>query len=159
MHEGTIMNPMDPDFWLRQWAAFLRAPIASLSFLAIGLFTAWCIRGWLDRREIKGLKEQINTWDQRLKLAGDQEQAAIRARQSATEELATLKTQMENKVSLGTMTTTTANVETHILEIGRAQDQVRETLQPLRRKVGDVTFGYRPVWSKGDLPSTTVTRE
>jgi hypothetical protein len=70
---------MDPDFWLRQWEAFAKAPVACLIFLALGLVGAWWLRGSIDQGETKGLKEQNNALEQRLKLAGEQEKAAIQA--------------------------------------------------------------------------------
>jgi hypothetical protein len=128
---------MDPDFWLRQWEAFVKAPVACLIFLALGLVGAWWFRGSVDqgetkglRAQIDGLREQINAWEQRLKLAGEQEQAAIKATQSAKEEIDTLKAQMEGRAPWGTMVTTTKTVEGHLLEAGRAQERVLGTLQP-----------------------------
>jgi hypothetical protein len=92
--------------------------------------------------QIEALKEQINAWQQRLTLAGEQEQAAIKALQSAKEELTTLKTQMENRVSVVTMATTTASIEGHLVEARRAQEQVSGTLKPSGSGL-DFTVGGR----------------
>jgi hypothetical protein len=151
------MDPMDPDFWRRQWEAFVSAPIASGVFLVVGALGAWWARGSVDQGEIRGLqaqiealKQQINALEQRLKLAGEQEQAASKALQSAKEELATLKTQLERRFPDGAMAVTTATIEGHLLEAGRAQELVSGTLQ-----AGDTTLGGllgRPPGGSGRKP-------
>jgi hypothetical protein len=114
----------------------VNAPVASLMFLALGLAGAWWFRGSMDQRETNGLraqigalKEQINVFEQRLKLAGEQEQVAVKATQAAKEEIAVLKGLMNMRASREEIAATTSSVETHILEIGRAQDKVIGTLQ------------------------------
>jgi hypothetical protein len=141
---------VDADFWLRQWAALVNAPVPCLIFLALGLAGAWWFRGSVDhgetrglRAQIEGLKEQINAWEQRLKLASEHEQAASKATQSAKDEITTLKEQMANKVSAVTMATTTASIEGHLVEARRAQEQVSGTLQPSLDFGLDFTVGSR----------------
>jgi murein L,D-transpeptidase YcbB/YkuD len=142
---------VDADFWLRQWAAFVNAPVPCLIFLALGLAGAWWFRGSVDqgetrglRAQIEGLKEQINAWEQRLKLASEQEQAAIKATQSAKDEIATLTEQMANRVSVVTMATTTASIEGHLVEARRAQEQVSGTLDFTRgQSVSDLQSRLR----------------
>jgi hypothetical protein len=131
------MDPMDTDFWRRQWEAFSSAPIACVGFLAVGAVAAWWFRGSVDqgetkrlRAQVEGLREQINALEQRLKLAGELEQTAIRATQSAKEDLATLKEQMKDRVPWGTMVTTTSTVEGRFREIENAQERVLGTVQP-----------------------------
>ena len=125
---------MDADFWRRQWEAFVSAPVASLMFLALGLGAAWWFRGSMDQRETTGLraqigalKQQINVLEQRLKLAWEQEQVAVKATQAAKEEIATLKIQV--RASPEVIAAATSSVENYIIEIGRAQNKVMETLQ------------------------------
>ena len=113
------MDPMDPDFWRRQWEAFSSAPIACVGFLVVGTLAAWWFRGTVDQGETKGLRAQIDALEQRLKLAAEQEQAAIKATQSAKEQLDALEVRM-GKALVGVMA--------KLAEARRAQEEVLATL-------------------------------
>jgi outer membrane murein-binding lipoprotein Lpp len=127
---------MDLDFLRRQWEAFVSAPAASLIFLAFGAVGAWWFRGSVDSGEIKGLKaqveglrEQIKTFEQRLNLAHEQEQAASKATQAAKESITVVQDQINRKAPLKDIAATTSSAETHIIEIGKAQERVTEILK------------------------------
>jgi hypothetical protein len=160
------MNPMDPDFWRRQWEAFSSAPVACVVFLVVGAVAAWWFRRSVDQGEIKGLraqigglKEQISALEQRLKLAGEQEQVAMKATQSLREEGATLKAQLEGAIPkeriqeakhevqkrITEEERALASFEAQILKLERAQEQVLGTLQHSGGKVGGFTVGDQ-VW-------------
>jgi hypothetical protein len=110
---------MDPDFWLRQWEAFAKAPVACLIFLALGLVGAWWLRGSIDQGETKGLKEQNNALEQRLKLAGEQEKAAIQAARRLNDAIGAKR--------LAEASEHVANARRHLES---AQEKVFRTLQP-----------------------------
>jgi hypothetical protein len=122
-----MMDPMDPDFWRRQWEAFSSAPIACVGFLAVGAVAAWWFRGSVDQGETKGLRAQIDALEQRLKLATEQEQAAIKATQSAKEQLDTIEMKIGNQ--LVREMALLEKAKQAVRDIGRAQQEVLETLQ------------------------------
>ena len=64
---------LDPNFWTRQWEAFLSAPAASIILLVIG-----CVVTWWVHRKIYG--ERIGVLEQRLSLAREQMQIALEAK-------------------------------------------------------------------------------
>jgi hypothetical protein len=126
---------MGTDFWLRQWQAFTQAPVACLFFVALGAVAAWWLRKSVDQGKAEGLeaqnqglREQINAWEQRLKLASEQEQAAIKARQAAEKNLATLDAQIKRRAPIAEMDTTITAAKMYTADIGRAQDRVLHTL-------------------------------
>ena len=129
---------MDTDFWRQQWEAFVSAPAASLIFFVLGAVATWWFRGSVDSGEIKGLKaqagglrEQLNAVEQRLELAHEQEQAASKATQAAKEVITKLQDQINSRAPMKDIAATTSSAETHILEIGKAQDRVTGTLQAI----------------------------
>jgi hypothetical protein len=146
---------VDADFWLRQWAAFVNAPVPCLIFLALGLAGAWWFRGSVDqgetrglRAQIEGLKEQINAWEQRLKLASEQEQAAAKAAQSAKEEIVTLKEQQMSSRAPAREIATVAEIERRMIQWLNIQEQVKKTLQPLpsaRSWIKTIPAGKNPL--------------
>jgi hypothetical protein len=128
---------MDLDFWLRQWEAFVKAPVACLIFLGIGLGSAWWFRGSVDQGEVKGLRAEVDVLEQRLKLAGDQEQAAIKATKSAEEAFASFRAHLDKTLQAKIMGEAAAivDLQSRIHEIGQAQAQVERTLEPYRERV------------------------
>ena len=92
---------------------------ACVGFLVVGTLAAWWFRGTVDQGETKGLRAQIDALEQRLKLAAEQEQAAIKATQSAKEQLDALEVRM-GKALVGVMA--------KLAEARRAQEEVLATL-------------------------------
>jgi hypothetical protein len=122
------MDPIDPDFWRRQWEAFSSAPIACLGFLAVGAVAAWWFRGSVDQRETKGLRAQIDVLEQRVKLATEQEQAAIKATRSAKAQLDAFDMKLGNLVVRERALVEKAKQA--VRDIERTQEEVLGTLQP-----------------------------
>jgi hypothetical protein len=60
-----------PDFWTRQYMAFVSAPVACLAFVAIGALAGWWLKGRVAEGQINGLQAQNAALNERLTLAGE----------------------------------------------------------------------------------------
>jgi DNA repair exonuclease SbcCD ATPase subunit len=136
--KGTAYGRDGPRFLAPPIAGFHKRPHSLRGIPGGG--AAWWFRGSVDqgetrglRAQIDGLREQINALEQRLKLASEQEQAATKAAKSANEEIATLKEEIEAaRVPIKEMSGRIAGIVEHMREFGKAQEKVRETLQPFK---------------------------
>jgi hypothetical protein len=63
------------EFWQSLPGVALRAWAIIIPLLLIAGYVGWTIKGWLDGREIRGLRAEINTADRQLKLAQDEQKA------------------------------------------------------------------------------------
>jgi hypothetical protein len=105
---------MDTDFWKRQLDALLSAPVPTLFFLAVGAIAAWWLRGSVDKGEINGLRARVNVLEERLRLAADQAQTAVEAKERLAADLEKLQKQIGAGASKQALETTTSSAKMNL---------------------------------------------
>jgi hypothetical protein len=67
-----------PEFWQSLPGVALRAWVIIIPLLLIAGYVGWTIKAWVDGREIRGLRAEINTADHQLKLAQSEQKAVTK---------------------------------------------------------------------------------
>jgi septal ring factor EnvC (AmiA/AmiB activator) len=151
---------MDANFWMRQWGAFLAAPVPTLLFLALGAIAAWWFRGAMDDGEIRGLKAQVQALEERLRLAADRAQQLTDTKQQIEADLQKLQEQIETGASAKALETTAASAKANLQLLGKRehelrlaldQSQLKEALHNIRARRGLRTSDRITVWDDGSV--------
>jgi Tfp pilus assembly protein PilO len=114
----------------------MSAPILCLIFLVFGVVVAWWFRSSTAKGQIEGVKaqndglrEQIHTWEQRLTLTREQEQAATKKASETKEAMMTLSKQIANKAPPDEIAITVRSVGIKMEELVSVQQRLSETIQ------------------------------
>jgi hypothetical protein len=93
------MDVTNLDIWKQEWAAFSSAPYIILPFIVLGWVAAWWFRGRTTEGNIASLREQIATWDLRLKHATDLVAASDQAKEELDKQFQAYKAEVAIKGS------------------------------------------------------------
>jgi hypothetical protein len=146
------MDPSNPDDWTKLATAFTNAPLWAV-MMATGAIVGgavWWVRGKVSDREIDGLKgqiavlkEQIATWELRLKLADD----LVAASDRATKELDKQFQDYKAKVAIEGRNASPAKMEAAIVRVANVNTEIKDKLV--------AALMSREIAKKIDLPRGT----
>lgn len=122
------MEIINQDIWKQQWVAFMSAPFIIFPIITIVGIAVWWFRGTMLRSAISGLREQINVYDARLKLAAEQAISSDRAKDEVERQFQAYKTEVLAKADNDMLSTRIVKVEAAIRQLAVANSAVRSTL-------------------------------
>jgi hypothetical protein len=139
--EDVVGQLLDPNFWLTGWKTFWSAPEIAIPLLLIALTVGWKVKGALDEGEIKGVKAQRDTANERLHFANEQRLAAPgEAIETEVEKLRTQVTDLAKKIEAGAqrdeLIRSAGAVTDTLTNLSASNDELRHELQRRRAEGG-----------------------
>lgn len=114
------MDVTDPNEWERQWNIISSAPFSALPLIVIAGVIVWWFRGWTVQAERDGLKQQIATLEQRLKLAAEQAGIASRAENEVEKQIQALEAAIAAKADDASLSALATKVDTEFVKLADA---------------------------------------
>jgi hypothetical protein len=135
---------LDPSVWEASWKTFLSTPEIAIPLLILVGTVVWWIRGVVNGREIRGLKEQIDSLKEQIgrltQQIGALEQRRLRAIDQLTvdkkktetlrEEVAALKKKIPKGGRHNELATSVDAVTSIVTELSAASERLRRRLSP-----------------------------
>jgi hypothetical protein len=128
MGSGRSVDYTNPEFLTQQWTAFWSAPLITLPLFVAVVVAVWWFRGTTLKGTIGGLKEQIATLEQRLKLAADKAGIAGQAQDELKKQIQTLEMAIMAKADNASLSALAGKVDVGFAKLAAANNAVSSTV-------------------------------